>query len=350
MELKDAPDQGLSTSNKIILFGAMGAVVVAVAGYVVTKALFGVKPLPGPCCKILLDPVRMVGDYSAFMAGPSGQPGDGADDVVKLIERFRTTAEQVEKERMNSSGERPLVEQIDSFDDLHPTVDAGTAAPFKAADDLIAAMDKKDFDCSKLRDIKAIDWRDDDDPKAVPNVKVGEAALIEARIAAARDVDRAIAICRAVVLLGIRMTESQERVMIRVDGCSMQRFGAELMSELFKQKGEAEKAAAAHKYAVTSLGNQAAVSKAVGVCHVIRGFHIGDIVAIARTHPDRAYRIEALLAMGLVQYSKAGAGYDKSIRKFLDEYAKDNDPWIAAAAVWARDLKIEDYRQMGRMQ
>lgn len=82
--------------------------------------------------------------------------------------------------------------------------------------------------------------------------------------------------------------------------------------------------------------------------NVIRS-SIGDYFHFARYAKDRMWRVEAILALGRLQYfvGQNGRAADQTgARKELNELADDPDPLVRCAAKAARDLTIEQYRQI----
>ncbi len=65
---------------------------------------------------------------------------------------------------------------------------------------------------------------------------------------------------------------------------------------------------------------------------------VGDIVAAARSGPDRRFRLEAILELNLVRVLGARAQQERAAA-VLNELATSGDPVVAEDAVWARDVR-----------
>jgi len=76
---------------------------------------------------------------------------------------------------------------------------------------------------------------------------------------------------------------------------------------------------------------------------------VGDYFYFAKHSKDRAWRTEAILAIGRLQYyvGQDGRAADQTgARKALNKLVNDPDPIVRVAATAARDLTIEQYRMM----
>ncbi len=77
--------------------------------------------------------------------------------------------------------------------------------------------------------------------------------------------------------------------------------------------------------------------------------HAGDIFELAGDKTaDHLWRVEATLKVGRLKYNAAKSGDQLLAKKFLRDLAADaaEDPAVHAAAVKARDLTLEDYRNL----
>jgi len=73
----------------------------------------------------------------------------------------------------------------------------------------------------------------------------------------------------------------------------------------------------------------------------------GDVFNIVVNDKDRAWRVQAILTLGLIKFSAAEEGDQDYIQELLEELVDDEDPIVAAAAKAAKNLKIEEYRLVG---
>lgn len=74
---------------------------------------------------------------------------------------------------------------------------------------------------------------------------------------------------------------------------------------------------------------------------------VGDLLRVAELDEDRTFRLEAVLQMGVVRWTKANNRGDlRAIRNALAGYVHDKDPLIAAAAKAANAMTREQVRAL----
>lgn len=79
------------------------------------------------------------------------------------------------------------------------------------------------------------------------------------------------------------------------------------------------------------------------------GAHTGDYFYFAHHAQEKVWRVEAIRAIGRLQYyvGEGGRGADQTgAKRELKQLAADPDPLIRTAAIAARDLTVEQYRMM----
>jgi hypothetical protein len=75
---------------------------------------------------------------------------------------------------------------------------------------------------------------------------------------------------------------------------------------------------------------------------------IGNILAMAQHDQDRAWRVQMIFAMGVLNTAgDFSRGDMRLMRKLLDKYAASTDKYEAAAAAAAKSFTIEQARQLG---
>jgi hypothetical protein len=75
--------------------------------------------------------------------------------------------------------------------------------------------------------------------------------------------------------------------------------------------------------------------------------YAGDVFNIVERDEDRAWKVEALLGLGVVRYTTDKRGDEKYAMRLLEKYAASSDPVLSAAAVAARDLTVDEFNQVG---
>lgn len=72
--------------------------------------------------------------------------------------------------------------------------------------------------------------------------------------------------------------------------------------------------------------------------------YVGDVIHFARYAPERMWRIESVLRLGLYRFNAARLGDQRVAGRVIEELTQDSDPLVRLAATRARDLTIEQYR------
>jgi hypothetical protein len=76
------------------------------------------------------------------------------------------------------------------------------------------------------------------------------------------------------------------------------------------------------------------------------GRHGGDILALARSSPERMWRGEAILAVGRMKYNTPHRGDQLAATRELRQWSNDPDPSVRAAASAAAALTLGQYRAL----
>lgn len=74
--------------------------------------------------------------------------------------------------------------------------------------------------------------------------------------------------------------------------------------------------------------------------------HVGDLLNIALNDEDVAFRVEAILKLGVVKFSPGTRGNDRVIRRTIAQAAKDPDPLIAKAGAAADEFTLDQLRKL----
>lgn len=74
----------------------------------------------------------------------------------------------------------------------------------------------------------------------------------------------------------------------------------------------------------------------------------GDIFNVAQNDHDRAWQVQAILALGLVKFTADREADVRHTKQLLATFCQDSDPLKAAAAKAAQDLTEADFNQIGR--
>jgi len=75
--------------------------------------------------------------------------------------------------------------------------------------------------------------------------------------------------------------------------------------------------------------------------------HAGDVFYVIEGDQDRAWRVQALLELGILRFSAETRGDRKKTAKLIERYCAGADEMEAAAARAARDLTEEEFNVLG---
>ncbi|MDD4892098.1 MAG: hypothetical protein PHU85_19420, partial [Phycisphaerae bacterium] len=289
MELEGPAEFKLSLGAKIAIFGTVGLAIVVAAVIVVYNVMFPTLRFPAPSGKFKAERIGMFAnaDYTKVVDAAKDTPGDGADDILALMTRYKQKqAEIANNRRSGGSTERDVTEQLTILVEQGKDVDVGASVPLPVAAELLSAADKKDFTSAKLMDVKEIEWRDP--PEITAFECISMAGSVEAMIASKRgDAAKAESIYRAIILVGRRLRDSGERVWVQQLGLDMQLQATTGLRELWGEKSP-EKDNAAKDYANAVYKTRITFSNNFAMDRTLNKWDVGDLVMIARDHPERA--------------------------------------------------------------
>jgi len=73
----------------------------------------------------------------------------------------------------------------------------------------------------------------------------------------------------------------------------------------------------------------------------------GDIYHIVEKDQDRAWRVQGLMALGMLKFKAESRGDTRKVDELLNRYSNSSDPFEQAAARAAKALTLEEFRQLG---
>ncbi len=73
----------------------------------------------------------------------------------------------------------------------------------------------------------------------------------------------------------------------------------------------------------------------------------GDVFYLIKNDKDRAWRAQGLLTLGIVRFTSRKRGDASKTASLLEKFASGKDPIEAAAAKAAKNLTVEEFRQLG---
>lgn len=193
-------------------------------------------------------------------------------------------------------------------------------------------------------------------PDLAALLTVGKAAvrLGLAHQATGRNAD-AIRCFEAAFALGAKLYDERLTYRELLAGLELMGEGGVALSRLSFSTGDTTRSEAAQTFeaarrsAFTS-GVQPVASKLISIDRDIVGQHVGDVFYLAENATERMWRVEAILALGRMQYFVGEGGRrgdQRGATRHLKQHALDQDPVIRAAAKAALELTREQMRTLG---
>ena len=287
-----------------------------------------------------------------FIAAPGGNAGDGAEQVTALINAFKEQDPDVLTRLMGDSYRDYEAGRIDGNTNLLWTV--------RCADKLAESADQADFSFA----LNAADLKYEPPQELIAALDfIWKSALIEGRIFEKKsNAPKAESIYRAVLIFGVRLAGSGTRLGIQEQGLEAI-VGATAALQKVLAGRDAAKAKAAEAF-------QAAIEKFYqDYIDVQNGDYLpgqkglffqpydwdkpdgkrnagaiaGDLIQMAKSHPNPAWRIEAIMHLGMFRLSPNGKPMRSEIDTCLLGIAKGADPVMKAAAGIAIQFTKADF-------
>jgi len=167
-----------------------------------------------------------------------------------------------------------------------------------------------------------------------------------------RDYEQAAAVLKDCLVLGRHMTDERVRAhMVRL-GLVIQRKALGGLLQVYNQWDREKytpQMRAAYDY-------NSAVNRVLDfydskqkVVWKVRDIHPGDLFHVVENDKDLAWRVQALLALGVAQYTNAGDRADvQYARKLFEKYVQGDNRFLAAAAKAAMNFKEEELHEVWR--
>jgi hypothetical protein len=274
-----------------------------------------------------------------FLGGslPSG-PGNAGDDYRQAVDLYRAHHEQV------GDAEEHVVDIIKGkFNPPEATVTA-----LESIYTLVAAgATKKEMKYSTPQDISV---RAAYDP-ASRLALVGDAMIILGDVRmGAKKYDEAEKAYRASFALGYQMTKEGSRALMLLEGLGVQGAAVGRLGDLYSEWDKKK-----YESTLNALEDYAhALDKVHKECQDKMNTlwqkkpEPGDVFAIVERDQDPTWRVEGLLLCGVIRYTHpTHAGNQRVDKELVDKYAADPNPYVRAAAMAARELTPEGWKQVG---
>jgi len=185
-----------------------------------------------------------------------------------------------------------------------------------------------------------------DYPPAKELFYVANVALNVAERLRETDTEAAIKLAQAVCVMGWHMFNERAIADMEMQGLWIQASAADALGQLYKKSFQADRARAVGAYsdAVMLLYNDC-VDKRSKLCAT--QVNPGNVFHIAQHDADRAWRVRAVLSLGMVKFAARETGDKRANKRLILRYMEDSDPLIKAAAIAARHFMLSGYNTLG---
>ena len=265
----------------------------------------------------------------AVGAMPSGA-GDAGNDYFEAVQVYRQNKEEVDAWIASFASPPPPNSLPESVQQIARHVEAGAE---KASMKYVFVHTPKELKVNRF-------YEPADELNAVANVVV-----YTSHFHANRDeTDRQIELLKALCVFGWHLYEERAHPVIMNYGLGFQMDAANFLAQEYKEAGLTEQAADAEAYykAITALLTR--FDEKMSVLWNTKPAP-GEIFYVAENDADRAWRVRAILSLGILKFTSTGADrrYNK---KLILKYMNDSDPMIAAAAEAARYLLMSEFNML----
>jgi len=159
---------------------------------------------------------------------------------------------------------------------------------------------------------------------------------------------QAEAIYKDLMIMGWHMAAARSYYHMVTAGFGTQMTAAEGLQSVYRAMGGSfeQRVQALQEYRSAALDASRTYGDKLDVLWKTKP-HPGDVFNIVENDKDRAWRVQAVLAMGMLRYTASGRGDKKYNTGLLEEFTRDKDPLLAAAAKAARELTEPEFNLLG---
>ncbi len=188
----------------------------------------------------------------------------------------------------------------------------------------------------------------------IPNllVALSLAKSWAARAAANPDAPSAMEDCRRAIRWGRLLRQEDATLIQDLVGLASIRLGAEELYALAARRGDRTLMLAAAIVQGEAAPQRLRTAEITTRLHVSAGGKDGladgkvdDLIAVAKISPDRRFRNEAIVMLGLARFKGTSAQREK-VEKTLVELQASADAFVAGNARWALELRREDFAKL----
>jgi len=286
--------------------------------------------------KIDASPVLVLGHE------PAG-PGNAGDDYAKAVKLYKTSPEEFDEALRSrvevAMGEWPLTGQV--------------LSAFEQMDRLVAAgAKKKDMEYTFVHTPKTFDVSLSYGPADDLQKLGGALETLALHYYSKKKYAEARKVLEHLFTLGWHMTNERVRVDMVSRGLSVQGTAIETLLSVYKvwdsggNDPHTAQTADLEKYNRARRAMRRTYDRKVKVVWNTKP-KPGDVFNIIENDKDRAFRVQGLLALGIVKFTARTRGDERRAGDLIKDYSESSDPYEAAAAKAAGAMTRIEFNQLG---
>jgi hypothetical protein len=289
-------------------------------------------------------------DLKPLLGFEPNQPGNAADDYHRAVELAEANQERV-KAAMEAADtvEQPMDPDA-AEPDIAPLLDAETVELLKALNrHLAAGAQKAHMQYTFVHTPKAFEVGFFV-PQARKLQNVADALRALYHLHRQREAfSRAEAVAENLFMLGRHMDRERIRVNMVVAGLDLQQMALGYLGAVWAEDPNANRDKLRR---IDRAGR--ALDRVFEAYRMKRNAvwqnppNPGDVYKVLEEDEDRAWRVQALLMLGVIRFTHAKFRGDTRVtRKLIEEYLHSDDPYLAAAAKAAHEFTEKDFKVVG---
>lgn len=151
--------------------------------------------------------------------------------------------------------------------------------------------------------------------------------------------EKALQVAKSLAVLGWHMTNERVRAWNTMFGFQWQASAAKYLEATYRKLDNADAAGKCRTYATRASSAASKTQRKYDDLLRQRNPPAGDIFNLIENDDDRAWRVDGVLTLGLLKFTRKGHRGDmRYLDKYIAEYAASDDPYLKAAAQAARDV------------
>ncbi len=161
--------------------------------------------------------------------------------------------------------------------------------------------------------------------------------------------ERAVETAKTLAILGWHVAGERVRSELNMFGFQWQQDAAELLVRSRHAQDNAHAVKTAEAYATAASSAKLATRRKREDILMLVEPPAGDVFNIIENDEDHAWRVDAILQLGTLKFSRKGhRGDQRQIKTYIEKYINSDDPYLKAAAQVARDVTMQQLNEWAR--